>query len=84
MSTPERKVQSKWDTKNVISSDVEDGTYNLIEKNSCSRKSQSTNITCTCLLSPSTEYTIDDSRCPIENLEQCDERNNGRNKCDDL
>ena len=29
--TPKRKVECKWDTKGVISSDVEQGTYNLIE-----------------------------------------------------
>jgi len=36
------------------------------------------------LLSSGTEYSTRDTCCPIENLEQCDEGQNGCNERDDL
>ena len=32
------------------------------------------------LLSSGTEYSTSDTRCPVENLEQCDEGQNGRDE----
>ena len=36
------------------------------------------------LLSSGAEYSTSDTRCPVENLEQCDEGQNGCNERDNL